>query len=189
MKGSESGSARFAALVKAVGRPHAVTLWTRPEDDPEFMRAVRDERVVTITQSNVGQRKDYGEVGFIQKPGTAYLVFPKSLKGFEGKRIVGINYDLLDEAPPRGPIARAPAVARKVTPKKEKPPPQPRPDPRFVVTLQHTATATTTVEVTAKNAEAAKKMASKQAEDAPFDLSQATIRTRVVAAKKAKTNL
>jgi hypothetical protein len=38
---------------------------------------------------------DFGEVGFHQKPGARFLAFPKSLKRFEGERIVGIDWALV----------------------------------------------------------------------------------------------
>jgi hypothetical protein len=34
-------------------------------------------------------------VGFKQAKGANYLVFPKSLKRFENKRVVGINWDFV----------------------------------------------------------------------------------------------
>ena len=39
---------RFDALLKTVGQPVQVTLWTKPEDDHDFMRAVKEKRVVTV---------------------------------------------------------------------------------------------------------------------------------------------
>jgi hypothetical protein len=94
-------------VVKAAGQPHVVTLWTRPEDDRDFMAAVRANRVLTVRQETTGTHKDHGEVGFLREAQASnlYLVFPKSLKDFEGKRVVGIKYDLLAEPEPRGPVA------------------------------------------------------------------------------------
>jgi len=49
---------------------------------------------MTIQKSDTGS--EFGIVGFKeQKGGASYLVFPKSLKRFENKRIVGINWDLV----------------------------------------------------------------------------------------------
>ncbi len=48
---------------------------------------------MTIQQSESGS--DFGLIGFKSRKGARYLVFPKSLKTFEDKRIVGINWDLV----------------------------------------------------------------------------------------------
>ena len=45
---------------------------------------------MTIQKSETGT--DFGIVGFKERKGTTYLVFPKSLKRFEDKRIVGIDW-------------------------------------------------------------------------------------------------
>jgi hypothetical protein len=47
--------------------------------------------VMTIQQTNAGT--DFGVVGFVKRKGARYLVFPKSLKRFEGNRIVGIKWE------------------------------------------------------------------------------------------------
>ena len=47
---------------------------------------------MTIQKSETGS--EFGMVGFKEKKGASYLVFPKSLKRFENNRIVGINWDL-----------------------------------------------------------------------------------------------
>lgn len=41
---------RFAQLVAASGRPQTLTLWTDPKKNPQFMKAVKENRVVTIVQ-------------------------------------------------------------------------------------------------------------------------------------------
>ena len=38
---------------------------------------------------------EFGIVGFKQTKDARYLVFPKSLKRFENRRVVGINWDLV----------------------------------------------------------------------------------------------
>ena len=48
---------------------------------------------MTIQNSDAGT--EFGIVGFKERKGARFLVFPKSLKRFEGKRIVGINWDLV----------------------------------------------------------------------------------------------
>ena len=51
--------------------------------------------MVTILKSESGT--DFGMVGFKQRKGATYLVFPKSLKRFADKRIVGIDWSLVRE--------------------------------------------------------------------------------------------
>ncbi len=48
---------------------------------------------MTIQKSDSGT--DFGLIGFEERKGARYLVFPKSLKRFAGQRIVGINWDLV----------------------------------------------------------------------------------------------
>lgn len=49
---------------------------------------------MTIQPSATGT--EFGVVGFKETKGASYLVFPKSLKRFENKRIVGIKWDLVN---------------------------------------------------------------------------------------------
>lgn len=82
---------RFRDLVKTAGAPEPKSLWTDPKNDRDFMRAVKQGRVLTVVQGS--KRKDFGELGFHQHPGALYFVFPKPLPVEEG-RVVGIKYDL-----------------------------------------------------------------------------------------------
>ncbi len=50
---------------------------------------------MTILKSESGT--DFGIAGFKQRKGATYLVFPKSLKGFADKRIIGIDWSLVGE--------------------------------------------------------------------------------------------
>jgi hypothetical protein len=114
---------RFASVVDKAGHPEPYTLWTDPKEDPHFQAALKAIRVLTVHQENVGAKADYGEVGF--KKGGSLLLFPKSLKRFEGARIIGIKYDLLEpeKTPPRKEAARRP-------PKKRTAPPQGKEEPK-----------------------------------------------------------
>src|SRR5438105_14017609 len=105
---------RFASLVEAAGRPIVYTPWQAPRKDPGFQAALRQNRVVTIDRVNVGAKKDAAEVGFFERDNALYLLFPKSLAAFRGKRIVGLNYDLLDQAPApaRSRTIRAPKLKK-----------------------------------------------------------------------------
>jgi len=48
---------------------------------------------MTIQRTDSGT--EFGIVGFKQTKDARYLVFPKSLKRFENRRVVGINWDLV----------------------------------------------------------------------------------------------
>ncbi len=48
---------------------------------------------MTILKSDSGT--DFGVVGFKERKGATYLAFPKSLKQFADKRVVGIDWALL----------------------------------------------------------------------------------------------
>src|SRR4051794_33559316 len=95
---------RFTELVKEVGRPEQVTLWTPPQKDPAFWKAVQQHRVVTVIQRNIGSKKDYGLVGFFQQPLATFLVFDKKITHPDETKVVGIKYDQLRESPPRGGV-------------------------------------------------------------------------------------
>src|SRR5688500_1826603 len=96
---------RFAKLVKTAGRPHPATLWVAdPAKDPEFKKAIDENRIVTLHQANVGTKKDFGRIGFFKEPNSTYLIFPKPLPMAEGIKVIGIKFDLLEEAPVKDPV-------------------------------------------------------------------------------------
>ena len=87
-------TARFAEIVEKAGKPEVYTLWQKPAQDRHLQSEIKNNRVMTIQRSDTGS--EFGIVGFKeQKGGASYLIFPKSLKRFENKRIVGINWDLI----------------------------------------------------------------------------------------------
>jgi hypothetical protein len=87
-------TARFAQVIEKAGKPEVYTLWQKPAQDRHLQSEIKNNRVMTIQRSDTGS--EFGIVGFKeQKGGASYLVFPKSLKRFENKRIVGINWDLV----------------------------------------------------------------------------------------------
>jgi hypothetical protein len=96
-------TARFANVVKEAGAPEAYLLWASPKKDRVFQRAVKEQRVLTVHQENVGTRKDYGRVGFHEEPHAQYLVFPKTLREFSDRRVIGIDYGLLAQESRPGP--------------------------------------------------------------------------------------
>jgi hypothetical protein len=109
-------SVRFAKVVERSGEPHVHTLWLPPDKDPELKRAQQSDRVMTVERSP-GGKAHVGFVGF--DPAAAksgqLLIFPKSLKRFDGARVVGIKFDLV--AQPK----LAPASALKVAMKPQNP--------------------------------------------------------------------
>src|SRR5947208_569040 len=123
---------RFGDLVRNYGRPEPVTLWTDPKHDPRISRAIRENRVLTVHQEPTSKKKDFGKIGFHKIPFAAYFVFPKPLKEDKTARVVGINYQLAEEAEPIGkPVreitkgqggrkARAAKPAKKPQPKGER---------------------------------------------------------------------
>jgi hypothetical protein len=86
-------TARFSVVVEKCGRPEVYTLWQKPKADRHFQSLLKNNRVMTVRPTESGT--DFGEVGFQQKPGARFLAFPKSLKRFEGQRIVGIDWALV----------------------------------------------------------------------------------------------
>jgi len=88
-----SKTVRFSDIIQFAGQPKLYTPWIEPDKDPELKRAIREHRVMTLRQANVGTRKDFGEIGFSADNQVSYLIFPRSLRQFDGRKIVGIKYD------------------------------------------------------------------------------------------------
>lgn len=116
-------TARFNDVVAQSGRPELHLAWTVPAADTVLQTALKQHRVLTVYQQTRGSKKDHGVVGLEAAPQAQYLIFPKSLRRFADRRIVGINYDLLREGlsmggklpPPRAPRKpSAPAPSKKV---------------------------------------------------------------------------
>ncbi|PYL91000.1 MAG: hypothetical protein DMF16_03535 [Verrucomicrobia bacterium] len=80
---------RFSEIVERAGRPESYTLWQKPH----LQSAIKNNRIMTIQRTDSGT--EFGIVGFKQTKDARYLVFPKSLKRFENRRVVGINWDLV----------------------------------------------------------------------------------------------
>jgi len=94
MKLLEVKTARFADVVEKCGQPEVYTLWQKPAADRKFQTLSKNSRVMTIQPSESGT--DFGIAEYCERPGARYLVFPKSLKRFADKRIVGINWELIN---------------------------------------------------------------------------------------------
>ncbi len=114
-------SIRFSQVVAKCGHPETLLLLTDPKKDRALQVAVKVKRVMTVMQSSVGTKSDWGEAGFHPGPHRQYLIFPKSLASYAGKAVIGIKYELLSEAeasprrpahPRREPAKKAPARAK-----------------------------------------------------------------------------
>lgn len=97
LKVVKAKTVRFSALVESSGKPKQQLLWTAPEKDKAFLKAVEQNRVVTLVQINVGTRKDYGMVGFFPEKRGTFLVFPKSISYATGTKVTGIKYEQIAE--------------------------------------------------------------------------------------------
>src|SRR5436190_17884706 len=86
---------RFSKVIDGSGKPETHLILTDPKKDKELQAAVKGERVMTVFQGAVGNKTDRGEIGFESGTSRQFLVFPKSLKKFKGKSVVGIKYELI----------------------------------------------------------------------------------------------
>ena len=93
MKLLRTKTKRFADVVEAAGKPEVYTLWQKPAQDRRLKSEIKNNRVMTILKTDGGS--EFGMVGFKEKKGAIFLIFPKSLKRFENRRIVGVNWDLV----------------------------------------------------------------------------------------------
>src|SRR5688572_18920909 len=123
--GCESGklvkTVRFSQVVKRGGEPETYLVLKKPAQDKTLQAAIKAHRVMTVFQETVGTKTDHGKVGFEEGRSRQYLVFPKSIRAFEGRKVVGIKYDLLssEEVPKskRPRPARAPKKRARKTPR------------------------------------------------------------------------
>lgn len=115
-------TARFSVVLARCGQPAVHLTLVAPQKDPALRKLERETRVMTIHRAPRGTGADYGIVGIEPDPGIQLLVFPRSLRRFAGKRIVGINYDLLDtdlHVTGRLPAGRRPKLAKQTEPPME----------------------------------------------------------------------
>ena len=82
-------------IVEKAGEPTLHMQWVEPEQDPVLKKAIRENRVMSVHQSNTGTTRDFGTLGYIKDRLSQVLIFPKSLRRFADRRVVGIKYDLL----------------------------------------------------------------------------------------------
>ena len=93
MKGLKTKTARFSQVVEQCGKPQVYTLWQKPSADRHLQAQIKKNRVMTILKSESGT--DFGIANFKESKDARYLIFPKSLKPFADKRIIGIDWALV----------------------------------------------------------------------------------------------
>ncbi len=93
MKLLKTKAVRFSQVVEKCGEPDVYTLWQKPTADRHFQTQIKNNRVMTVQKSESGT--DFGIVGFKERKGATYFVFPKSLKRFLDKRTIGIDWALV----------------------------------------------------------------------------------------------
>jgi hypothetical protein len=169
---------RFAELVKSSGRPHVATLWGDPKKDGGFMKAVRENRVLTVNQEPTAKTKDFGTIGFHEEKSAAYFIFPQPLPESQEGHVIGIKYDLLDEGRVAGSVR---SVKVKKECQKEKPPQR----TKFSVTVRRIATIESALTIEARTADEAKTRALKEIQSQPFDPTESVVRNEIRAVSKA----
>jgi hypothetical protein len=88
-------TARFSQVIESCGKPQVYTPWQKPSADRHLQAQIKNNRVMTILRSESGT--DFGIVGFKESREARYLIFPKSLKRFADRRIIGIDWALVHE--------------------------------------------------------------------------------------------
>jgi quercetin dioxygenase-like cupin family protein len=116
---------RFSDVLNQAGEPEVHLLWIDPDKDKGLQKAIRQHRVMTLHQFQ-GGKSDYAVVGFEKGVPGQVLIFPKSLKPFEDRKIIAIKYELLKESSvvqPQLPTKKAQAAVKtpKRIPNKKKP--------------------------------------------------------------------
>jgi hypothetical protein len=171
---------RFRDLVKTAGNPEPKSLWTDPKEDRGFMQAVKQNRVITIVQEPASKKKDFGEVGFHQKPHATYFVFPKPLPNRQGK-VVGIKYDLirqpkLNDAISPGELKRKSKRARKKAVAKQSRQPV---EKSYKIQVRRVAVLESSILVEARDKLEARKKVEQIIGQQDFDLSKAKIESQI----------
>jgi hypothetical protein len=186
---------RFGDLVRESGRPEVVTLWVDPKKDPSFSKAIKENRVLTVLTDPGSHRKEYGRIGFHQHDGAIYLMFPRPLPKQVDSRVVGINYQLTEDRPPKDPVtseflekltteakienARARKEVQKEKPESVAAPPKPKPK-TFELTVRRVATLDVKQRVKAHTEEAAKEAALEAVKKKRFEIGRANVRNEIL---------
>ena len=115
-----TATVRFQKIVETAGKPSVHLLWIDPAKDPILQKAVKAHCVMTVHQRPSGTKTDFGTIGFEKDVAGQILIFPKSLKSFAGKRVVGVKYDSIEwPAVPKNqqaPKTRPPTHSAKTQP-------------------------------------------------------------------------
>ncbi len=175
----KSNRIRFSELVKTLGPPVAETLWSKPKANGSFMKAVKENRVLTVVQKPTGTQKDFGTIGFDLQPSASYLVFPKPLPKVAGVRVVGIKYDAVEQPKAGGLLYAKP---RKQPAQPAKPPPL---DKQFEVRIQRHAVVELMERVSAANQSEAKRIALENVQARSFEIEDTKVTDEVKAVREA----
>ena len=185
---------RFSELVKKSGSPHVVTLWTDPKKDRAFVRATRENRILTIKQESVGTKKDFGVVGFREEKNVSYLIFPKPLPKIGEAKVVGIKYDMVTEPTVTDRIKRS-KPSRKAFRLKASQLTQIEPETpgnvestekHFIATVRRNAFWETTIEVDARNKSEAQRLVEERLKAVKFELDEAIVRNEIREVREQK---
>jgi hypothetical protein len=95
MKLLKTKTARFSQVIENCGKPQVYTLWQKPSGDRHLQAQIKNNRVMTLLKSESGT--DFGIIGFKESREARYMIFPRSLKSFLDKRIIGIDWALVGE--------------------------------------------------------------------------------------------
>ena len=183
MKIVKAKQVRFQLVVAKSGAPRSFIPWGNPREDSDFQKAFRQQRVMTVHRANVGNKKEFGTVGFNEGGGSTFLIFPKSLKPFLGSRIVGLDFTKIKEPVPADAVNVSQKAAKVRQHRIAKPPSDPvaekKQDPlkTFEAVCTYTAAVRETREIEASSlAEARAKL---KAENYFPDFSKVTPSVRV----------
>ena len=142
------------------------------------MKAVKQNRILTIIQEPASKKKEFGQIGFHKHPHANYFVFPKPLPKKQAK-VIGIKYDLVDESEPKDTVSledlkRAPKQRDKEKIEKPK-----LIEKTFEVWVRRVAVIKTKVSVQARNRKEANEQALEMVKGQGFDLAKAVLREEV----------
>jgi hypothetical protein len=169
----------FRNLVRRSGKPEPKSLWSDPKKDPSFIKAVRENRVLTVVQEPK-TKSDFGRIGFHQQPHATFFIFPKPLPRDEKSKVIGIKYELVEQPVIRTSSNREKSFAGKSRLTKPSPPKRAR-QANFHVVVRRTAIIETSLSIRARSKADAKKRALESVRQEPFDSSRAVIKNQVEA--------
>lgn len=141
------------------------------------MRAVKDNRVLTIRQEPTSKKKDAGQIGFYETPHASYLIFPEPLPKNKEAKVIGVKYELIAAAPVKDPV-RPTETKKPLKPNKSVKPAKPA-QQTFSVTIRRVATVEAQISIEAKTKAEAEKKALHHVEAEPFPLSEALYKTEI----------